>query len=51
MLAQICQLSRAAGTAIMAVYDGEQPLNIEKKKTIHRSPRPIWQHITSSNAA
>ncbi len=32
MLAQICQLSRAAGAAIMAVYDGEQPLNIEQKK-------------------
>ncbi len=32
MLAQICQLSRAAGATIMAVYDSEQPLNIEQKR-------------------
>ncbi|AEW44280.1 CysQ/AmtA [Serratia symbiotica str. 'Cinara cedri'] len=32
MLTQICRLSRMAGEAIMAVYDGKVPLNIEKKK-------------------
>lgn len=32
MLAQICQLSRAAGAAIMAVYNGKQPFNFKQKK-------------------
>ena len=32
MLERICQLSREAGAAIMAVYDGEQPLDVAKKK-------------------
>ncbi|WP_279026526.1 3'(2'),5'-bisphosphate nucleotidase CysQ [Gibbsiella quercinecans] len=32
MLEQICQLSREAGKAIMAVYHGEQPLEAAKKK-------------------
>lgn len=36
MLEQICQLARDAGDAIMAVYDGEQPLDARQKKMIHR---------------
>ncbi|AVF36064.1 3'(2'),5'-bisphosphate nucleotidase CysQ [Rahnella sikkimica] len=32
MLEQICQLAREAGDAIMAVYDGEQPLDARHKK-------------------
>ncbi|SUI40291.1 3'(2'),5'-bisphosphate nucleotidase CysQ [Serratia marcescens] len=32
MLERICQLSREAGAAIMAVYDGEQPLDVAQKK-------------------
>lgn len=32
MLEQICQLSRSAGAAIMAVYNGEQPLNAARKE-------------------
>jgi len=32
MLEQICQLARKAGDAIMAVYDGEQPLDARQKK-------------------
>ncbi|MGL4486306.1 MAG: 3'(2'),5'-bisphosphate nucleotidase CysQ [Yersinia sp. (in: enterobacteria)] len=32
MLEQICQLAREAGVAIMAVYQGEQPLNVTHKK-------------------
>lgn len=32
MLEQICQLSREAGAAIMAVYHGEQPLDAAVKK-------------------
>jgi len=32
MLEQICQLARDAGDAIMAVYDGEQPLDARQKK-------------------
>lgn len=32
MLEQICQLARDAGTAIMAVYDGEKPLDVAHKK-------------------
>lgn len=32
MLEQICQLARHAGEAIMAVYDGEQPLDARQKK-------------------
>lgn len=32
MLEQICQLSREAGAAIMAIYHGEQPLNVAQKK-------------------
>lgn len=32
MLEQICQLSREAGAAIMAVYDGKQPLDVAQKK-------------------
>lgn len=32
MLEQICQLSREAGAAIMAVYDGKQPFNVAQKK-------------------
>lgn len=32
MLEQICQLSREAGAAIMAVYQGEQPLGVAQKK-------------------
>lgn len=31
MLERICQLSREAGAAIMAVYDGEQPLDVAQK--------------------
>lgn len=31
MLEQICQLSREAGMAIMAVYHGEQPLGVQNK--------------------
>ncbi|WP_416411532.1 3'(2'),5'-bisphosphate nucleotidase CysQ [Pantoea sp. App145] len=31
MLEQICQLARAAGDAIMQVYDGAQPMDIERK--------------------
>jgi len=32
MLEAICQLSRSAGAAIMAVYQGEQPLDVAHKK-------------------
>lgn len=32
MLEKICQLSREAGAAIMAVYNGEQPLDVTQKK-------------------
>lgn len=32
MLEKICQLARDAGDAIMAVYDGEQPLDARQKK-------------------
>ena len=32
MLEQICQLARDAGDAIMAVYDGEQPLDARHKQ-------------------
>ncbi|CNE78240.1 3'(2'),5'-bisphosphate nucleotidase CysQ [Yersinia nurmii] len=32
MLEQICQLARDAGAAIMAVYDGEKPLDVAQKK-------------------
>jgi 3'(2'), 5'-bisphosphate nucleotidase len=32
MLEQICQLAREAGAAIMAVYHGEQPLDVAQKK-------------------
>ncbi|ANI30718.1 adenosine-3'(2'),5'-bisphosphate nucleotidase [Yersinia entomophaga] len=32
MLEQICQLARDAGAAIMAVYDGEKPLDVAHKK-------------------
>jgi len=32
MLEKICQLARDAGEAIMAVYEGEQPLNTQHKK-------------------
>lgn len=32
MLARICQLSRSAGAAIMAIHDGEQQLNFKQKK-------------------
>ncbi|MFC0227569.1 3'(2'),5'-bisphosphate nucleotidase CysQ [Serratia aquatilis] len=32
MIEQICQLSRDAGAAIMAVYNGEQPIDIVTKK-------------------
>src|SRR5471032_927263 len=31
MLDKICQLARDAGDAIMAVYDGEQPLDARQK--------------------
>lgn len=32
MLEQICQLAREAGRAIMAVYDGHQPVNVVHKQ-------------------
>lgn len=32
MLEQICLLARDAGAAIMAVYDGERPLDVAQKK-------------------
>lgn len=32
MLEQICQLSRTAGAAIMAVYNSNQPIDVEQKK-------------------
>lgn len=32
MLEQICQLAREAGVAIMAVYQGEMPLDVAHKK-------------------
>ncbi len=36
MLEKICQLSREAGAAIMAVYNGEQPLDVTQKKMTPR---------------
>lgn len=41
MLEQICQLAREAGVAIMAVYQGDKPLDVAQKKMIRRLRRRI----------